>query len=348
MAYFSKGRERRNTDYATQMKLFVLQGVIPTGETLGRGAYGNVLQVEYCGVNYVGKEVHSILVEHGEFESLKDQFLRMAYLLSRCRHPNIVQFIGIYYADPIKRIPTIVMEKMDMSLRKLIEENAVPLNSLLSVLHDVSVGVWYLHTRKPPIIHCDLTPNNILVNVSSMVAKIAGFGTASEGSTGDVRVPGTPDFMPPEALVERPLYSLPLDIFGYGGVSLYAVVGEWPAPLQAVRSDRRIVALSEVERRQQYLDKMIGEAEMLRPLVEECLDNDPERRPTIEIVSERIKEMREIYMDHHPETKVILVITNNILQLLYNTTSTCVCLSVCVCVHACVYLKHCCHYHSEN
>ena len=33
------------------------------------------------------------------------------------------------------------------------------------------------------------------------------------------------------------------------------------------------MALSEVERRQQYLDKMSGEGEVLRPLVEECLDD---------------------------------------------------------------------------
>ena len=42
-----------------------------------------------------------------------------------------------------------------------------------------------------------------------------------------------------------------------------------------------------------YLDKMIGDAKVLRPLVEECLNNDPTRRPTIENVSKRIKEMKK-------------------------------------------------------
>ena len=41
------------------------------------------------------------------------------------------------------------------------------------------------------------------------------------------------------------------------------------------------MALSKVERHQQYLDKMIGEAEVLKTLVEECLDDDPAVRPTI-------------------------------------------------------------------
>ena len=65
------------------------------------------------------------------------------------------------------------------------------------------------------------------------------------------------------------------------------------------------VVVSEVERCQQYLDKMTGEAKVLRPLAEECLNNNPAQRPTIEIVSERIYQIKINYMDKHPETKVI-------------------------------------------
>ena len=56
------------------------------------------------------------------------------------------------------------------------------------------------------------------------------------------------------------------------------------------------MALSEVERRQQYLDKMIGEVEVLRALVEECLDDDPAVRPTIAAVCERILVNKDVYM----------------------------------------------------
>ena len=51
----------------------------------------------------------------------------------------------------------------------------------------------------------------------------------------------------------------------------------------------------EVERRQQYLDKMIGEAKVLRPLVEECLDDDPAVRPTIATVCKRIQMSKDAY-----------------------------------------------------
>ena len=106
-------------------------------------------------------------------------------------------------------------------------------------------------------------------------------------------MPGTVAFMPPEASSHHEEYGLPLDVFSYGGVTLYTVVREWPMPSDPMQKTMKGVVLSEVERRQQYLDKMIGEAKILRPLVEECLNNDPARRPTIEIVSERIKEMKK-------------------------------------------------------
>ena len=51
-------------------------------------------------------------------------------------------------------------------------------------------------------------------------------------------------------------------------------------------------AFSEVERRQEHLDKMTGEAELLRPLVEACLHNDPVKRPSILQLSAEIKPLK--------------------------------------------------------
>ena len=126
-----------------------------------------------------------------------------------------------------------VMELMDTSLYGFIKRNtSIPLYSALSILHDVSLGVWYIHGCDPPIMHCDITPNSVLLcNADGLlVAKVSGFEYAIEGSKGDTRPPGTLHFMPPEALVMDPVYALPLDVFSYGRVALCAVVGKWPAP----------------------------------------------------------------------------------------------------------------------
>ena len=44
------------------------------------------------------------------------------------------------------------------------------------------------------------------------------------------KIPGTADCMPPEALVDMPIYDTPHDIFSYGGVVLHTATQLWPTP----------------------------------------------------------------------------------------------------------------------
>ena len=67
---------------------------------------------------------------------------------------------------------------------------------------------------------------------------------------------------------------------------------QWPNPPERVNFDMRTRTM--VERRQQYL----GEAEVLRLLVEECLDDDPAVRLTIATVCERIQVSKGTYMKY--------------------------------------------------
>ena len=106
--------------------------------------------------------------------------------------------------------------------------------------------------------------------------------------------------MPPESLARSPVYGPPMDVFSFAGITLHTFNQQWPSPIDLIQFDpktRKMIALSEVERRQQHLDKMIGEAEVLRSLVEECLDYDPAVRPIIATVCERIQVSKDVYMN---------------------------------------------------
>jgi len=127
------------------------------------------------------------------------------------------------------------------------------------------------------------------------VAKIADLGVARNDRQSTrarlTRAPGMPDFMPPEALQAVPVYDTSLDVFSYGGIMLHTINEEWPTPSLPILFDpvtRETKGLSEVERRQEHLDKMTEEAKVLRPLIESCLDNDPVKRPSIAHVSKMI------------------------------------------------------------
>ena len=66
-------------------------------------------------------------------------------------------------------LPVMVMEKMQQSLRNLIEEYVnIPWSVRLSILNDVCCGLRYLHSNNPPIVHCDLTPNNVQLATRSL------------------------------------------------------------------------------------------------------------------------------------------------------------------------------------
>ena len=292
-----------NAYVSDRLRGLYLTGVIPNGKGIGVGAYGRVFEVDYCGAIFAAKEIHSILVEEvrrEEFEATKQAFLTECIQSSSLGHPNIVTFLGVYNPGGHSLLPVLVMERMQESLTSVVEKYPnIPMYVKLSMLLDVSRGLWYLHTHHPPIVHRDLSPNNVLLTCQ-FVAKISDLGVAkviqADSKKTKTRAPGTVDFMPPEALLQTPEYGPPLDVFSYGGVILHVVNQEWPTPLHYVMTDpktKKRVALSEVQRRQEHINKMSGAPAGLRLLVEQCLDDDSAIRPPISDLSERMKRMKE-------------------------------------------------------
>ena len=198
-------------------------------------------------------------------------------------------------------LPVIVLEKMQHSLRSLVENYAnIPLSVKLSILDEVCLGLRYLHSRNPPIVHRDLTPNNILLGYH-LEAKITDLGVAkvmmSDNQKTMTKLPGTPDFMPPEALGIRPVYGPSLDVFSYGGVILNVITQLWPQPTDRSQfnPDTELWEIvSEAKRRQQYIDKVTGGATDLIPLVKSCLDENPKKRPPVAQVSVTIKRAKNM------------------------------------------------------
>ena len=284
---------------------FILEDVIPLNEELGRGSYGKVFTVKHLGLLCAAKKVHSSLLEDvclEEKKAIKDSFMQECCHCSLIRHPNIVQFMGIYYTKQ-SDLPIMVMEKMSTSLTSFVkkQQSKIAMSTKISILHDVSLGLSHLHGRNPAIIHRDLSSNNVLLT-SHLVAKIGDLGAAKiiiadnkQTKSKLTSAPGTLHFMPPEALVEdNPVYNTPVDVFSFGGITLHVFSEEWPKPTSQVMIDpktKTLIAFSEVQRRQRYLDKMTGTAAVLREIAVKCLNDDPNGRPLIEEVSEKIKSL---------------------------------------------------------
>ena len=264
--------------------------------------------VDHLGLPCAAKEIHSLIfdgVSPEDKKAIKDSFIRECYYSSLIRHPNIVQFMGVYCAKP-SDLPVMVMELMDVSLTSFIEkmQSKIAMKTKWSILYDVSLGLSHLHGRRPAVIHRNLSSNNVLLT-SHLVAKISDLGTAKmiradskQTKSRLTMAPGNLYFMPPEALdEENPIYGTPVDVFSFGGIALHLLSEKWPTPESHIKRDsstKKMVSLSEVERRQQYLDAMTVEAAVLKEMVIQCLNDDPDQRPPIKEVSEKIKSLKVI------------------------------------------------------
>ena len=275
---------------------------IRIGNQTGRGANGRILEAKWEGIVVAVKEIHSIFMnEVGdlEFQSFKRSFLRECEQSSRLRHPNIVRFFGIYH-PPGARVPSLVMERLHCSVTSLLENNpVVPIGTKVSIIKDVALGLRYLHTRNPPIIHRDLSSNNVLLS-KGMEGKIGDLGTArlidTRRQSRMTTAPGTAHFMPPEALEDgiNVHYGKELDVFSLGCVMLHTLSHQWPTPSQAViiNPETGLVTggRTEVERRSQYFDRIDrSRSDVLIPLIENCLSNLPNNRPSIVRVCDQLE-----------------------------------------------------------
>lgn len=260
---------------------------------LGSGSYGSVDEFLVGGLKCAGKTLHRDLFnkEIQGSENIVKKFMGECRLMSDLRHPNVVQFLGISFQEPQDDLPLVLMEYLPVSLQDVIQKHPdFPLSLKLSILRDVAYGMSYLHSLKTPVIHRDLTATNILLN-SAMVAKISDFGNARiiTISPNQLRktmtgVPGTPVYLPPEAFDQRPIYDTKLDSFSFGQLSLYTITQKFPSPSAPTyfdSSSNTIVAVSEIQRRQSYidlLDPIIHSCPEIKDMILLCLDNDPQKR----------------------------------------------------------------------
>ena len=295
---FCKIMASRSINATASLQRFTIEGVELTNEELGRGAYGRVIKVKYRGEYCAAKQVHSAFIDEGVSQEEKDgiinKFVRECQHCSITNHPNIIKFIGVYYVSRTSVLPIMVMELMDTDLTNFVENNQANISKIrkISILHDVSLGLKYLHTQKPIIIHRDLSPNNVMLS-KQLVAKIGDLGVAkADGKSRFSTAPGTLDFMPPEALERNPVYGTAVDVFSFAGIALHVLAEEWPHPLPTKQRDpvtKKFVALTEVQRRQKFIDKIPEDATILKELLERCLDDTADERPSIQEVSEMIE-----------------------------------------------------------
>ena len=259
---------------------------VEIGKEIDRGSFGLVLEATWKRSVVAVKQIHSTFVN-------KDTLFKECERSSRLSHPNIVRFVGIHCPSP-DRAPNIVMERLHCSLTKQLEETRAtaaagdqfPVDKKLSILSQVGRGLRYLHSQSPPIIHRNLSSDNVLLSEKLELVKISDLGSVrlvdSKRQLEIMKTSNMVIFMPPEVLSDEPReHGTEVDVFSFGCVMLHTLSHQWPTPSQPVGTQ------SEVERRQKYFDT-IARKEVLKvepfrsvKMMKRCLNNSPNNRPSI-------------------------------------------------------------------
>ena len=291
-----------STSSGSRFPALLIENVTFTDTKLGRGADATVYEVEWNGTVCAAKRLHEILLEDessGGVAKLIGNFEAECLTWSKLRHPGVVQFLGVYF-ERSSRLPVLVMEKMDTSLRTYLEDHSkeeFPLNLKASVLRQVTQAIAYLHSQNPPLVHHDLSPNNVLLNVVSFVTKVSDFGMSRAINPSVLSrkssIKGTLAFMAPEALHDPPRYNEKLDVFSFGNIILSTLTHEWPnpGPPNQIQGDQ-LVASNELQRRDHYVAMFTAqEKQLFLPTVTQCLENGPDKRPSSVML---VRELRHI------------------------------------------------------
>ncbi len=274
---------------------------------ISQGSYGRVLKVLVSGALCAAKEIH-FSIAMGPGNVYVQQFTREIDLMSQMRHTNVVQFLGVHLPErpdvmsPVRELnlPWLVMEYVPFELHSMLEKNVeIPISVKVSFMVDIAKGLSYLHcNRSSEIIHRDLSARNVLLT-ASLSAKLADFGVSKRhvfDATMTMNV-GNPWYMPPENKAGSGVhYNSKMDIFSFGVIMLFIIGKIFPGDLSSetfTNASGSLIARSEVERRQKYIDvvecsRTTPNAPTLVTLCKECLANLPERRPTAEGVLVRL------------------------------------------------------------
>ena len=198
---------------------------------------------------------------------------REFYFLSRFTHPGIVRALD--YGSTVERRPYFTMEFYDgVPITSFFSKGYTP--ELVDVAVQILAALDSIHAQG--LIHCDLKPQNILVNRNRgrPEARILDFGFAERVTFADAVVPrGTVGYVAPEVFkgidadARADLYSL--------GLVLYEVMtGRGPGEKENLRQWLKMQYYSEFEPPRRF-DASIPEK--IEAVVMSLVRREPERRP---------------------------------------------------------------------
>ena len=262
-----KERIKRLEDTVERLWAISRDEVILSNNILGIGGWGSVREATYRGRRVAAKFLHEEIVSpHNQ-----EVFNKEMRISARCRHRNLVEFIGAVPDYPA----IIVIELMDCTLRvALVDRRATP-NHIHPIIMDVAHGLLYLHGIQPhPLIHRDVSASNVLLKGTSngWVAKLSDLGSAQFVNLAKTVAPGCPLYAAPEVRQDSASQqTVKVDVYSFGVLLIEILTREMPT------EDIEALLRSVQPRWPNFV-----------PLIISCTVTDPNQRPSMRQVIDQL------------------------------------------------------------
>jgi len=136
---------------------------------LGEGGFGIVYTGSYCGSPIAAKFDKHVVYHHPCKEDKKLASVANELRIFRfLRHPNIVLFHG---AALVNGQIALIMEKVKGQLLTTFALQSMPMLWRESLVLELVSVIWYMHSQEPPVVHGDVKPSNMMVEV-----RVSGVG----------------------------------------------------------------------------------------------------------------------------------------------------------------------------
>ena len=267
-AKFNTAEERLKAVEDTVERLWAISRdeIALSNKILGTGGWGYVTEATFRGRHVAAKCLHEAIVSpHNQ-----ELFAKEMKIFARCRHKNLVEFIGAVPDHPA----IIVIEMMDCTLRLALSNGRVIPNHIHPICIDVAQGLVYLHSIQPhPLIHRDVSAPNVLLKAvgTGWIAKLSDLGSAQFANIAQTLAPGCVLYAAPE-IQQRDTalkQTEKVDVYSYGVLLIEILTRKMP-----------IGVLS------QLISSLHPTRPQFVPLIQQCTNTNPSRRPAMkEVIS---------------------------------------------------------------
>jgi serine/threonine-protein kinase len=253
---------------------------------LGRGGMG----VVYLARDVALDRPVAIKLLPPEFGEGRDRFLREARTAAGLSHPNIVP---IHLVEERGDLVFFVMAFIEGETlgERVRRQGPLPVAEASRIIREVAWALAYAHGRG--IIHRDIKPDNILLELGSGRAMVTDFGIARVVSRSTVsqqgEIVGTIQYMSPEQADPDAVVDGRADLYSLGATAFYALTGR--LPFEATSA----VALLAMHLSEPAPPVTSVRAELpprLAEAVDRCLAKDPAARmPSADALAEALGEV---------------------------------------------------------